>query len=124
MERENNARAAASGVTRDADGGVAVGARGLPARLHCIIMPTPCPSVAATSQLVQACSELQGGGACAVMVTQADGQVLQFSVAAVHKLAPLRKSEARVASLRPKPPPPLAAQEYNACFQVHSSIRI
>ena len=93
MERANNARAAARGVTRDADGGVAVGARGLPARLHCIIMPTPCPPVAATSQLVQACSELQGGGACAVMVTQADGQVLQFSVAAVGKLQPLRKSK-------------------------------
>ena len=101
MERENNARASASGVTRDADGGVAVGARGLPARLHCIIMPTPCPSVAATSQLVQACSELQGGGACAVMVTQADGQVLQFSVAAVGKLQQkwLLRSVKRTAAL-------------------------
>jgi hypothetical protein len=59
----------------------------------CIILRAPCPSIARAVELVHACSDIQGGGACAVMAVQADGQVCQFSVTAASKLAPLRKSK-------------------------------
>lgn len=99
VEREKNAGAAANCMQGVAHGAELVDACAMPAasgRLSCIIMPTPCPCIARAQQLVLECSAQQGGGACAVMMVQADGQVLQFSVAAVRQLVPLRKSESRV----------------------------
>lgn len=58
----------------------------------CVVLQTPCPSVARTADIVRTCSEQQGGGACSVMVVQVDGQVVSFSVASVETLVPLQKS--------------------------------
>lgn len=58
----------------------------------CVVLQAQCPSVAHTADIVRMCSEQQGGGACLVMVVQADGQVVVFSVASVEALVPLQKS--------------------------------
>ena len=58
----------------------------------CVVVHSPNPTVARAAELVQYCSAQQGGGACSVMLVQLDGQVLQFSVASVEKLAPLHRS--------------------------------
>lgn len=98
-ERERNAKAAALRMDALSDKQLSA-ARALPpgARL-CIILQMPNISIARTAELVRGCSMQQGGGACDVMAVQADGQVLQFSVAAVEQLAPLHKSKRKRAQV-------------------------
>lgn len=92
-ERDKNARAisrlAECRAVEEACSGVATAPS---SSRYCIVLRLPPPTLARIGQLVRLCSAQQGGGACAVMVVQADGQVLQFSVASVAQLAPLQKS--------------------------------
>jgi hypothetical protein len=91
--RERNARAASLCVN-DFGGEQTFTASTLPSSArHCIILQMPNISIARTAELVRTCSMQQGGGPCDMMVVQADGQVLQFSVAAVAQLLPLHKSK-------------------------------
>jgi hypothetical protein len=121
MEREKNSRAAAYLAHQCTANDASPSAASAPSATRlCVILQLPCPSVAQTAALVELCSMQQGGGACAVMVVQADGQVLQFSVASVAQLAPLRKSEY---SARCGLPLKSAARFLSVCVQVPSNIQ-
>lgn len=102
-ERERNAKHAALRIAShgggDAGNFTAVAQPSPMCPQLCIVLQTPGPSVARVAEIVRYCSAQQGSGACSVMAVQIDGQVLQFSVAAVAQLAPLQKSaSAAVAS--------------------------
>jgi hypothetical protein len=93
IERERNARAAALRMNACGDEQTFT-ASALPSSArHCVILQMPNISIARTAEMVRTCSMQQGGGSCDMMVVQADGQVLQFSVAAVAQLLPLHKSK-------------------------------
>lgn len=92
-ERERNAKAAALRMDALSDKQLPAACALPPGARLCIILQMPNISIARTAELVRGCSMQQGGGSCDVMAVQADGQVLQFSVAAVEQLAPLHKSK-------------------------------